>query len=459
MAAEGSLPSILVIITDDQPASSLSEMPKTYRSGNPASPALLGDLGTEFSDAHVTEPLCGPSRATIMTGLYPHTHEVYNHERCARRYWEKGHAVGSLYYRLANEAGYTCAHYGKTLNGYEEIPARVFPGVARGRWISPLGQYGSFVKANRFGQVRTTNIRPKEETAWLAKNAADFVTEMTAAGQPFFCVASVHSPHAPYTPSDAHRGSYAGVPMPEGESFNHQDPNKPEHLDTNPLTDAELAAIRTEWRGKMEELQDADDAVGSMCAEVDFDSTYVFFVSDNGYLLGEHSLTQKGLPYREATRVPFLVRGPGVVAGATSDLLVSLSDLAPTVYELAGLPERAEACDGRSLLGPMMGADEEALGWRESLLIEQYRETEKDKDIRPWKAIRTKTALYVEHQTAGGGVGERELYDLVSDPHEKASLQNDPAASAEMAGLSGRLARVSGAEGEALRAAEEGVGS
>ena len=108
------------------------------------------------------------------------------------------------------------------------------------------------------------------------------------------------------------------------------------------------------YEGKLEELQDVDDQIGRVLDALrdtgQLRRTWIFFVSDNGYLLGEHRLLSKSQPYEEAAAIPFVVRGPGVEP-ATVDALVSQVDLMPTTLDIAGLdPDTGRDLDGRSML-------------------------------------------------------------------------------------------------------------
>src|SRR5215213_1834644 len=204
----------------------------------------------------------------------------------------------------------------------------------------------------------------------------------------------------------------------------------------------------------------------------ELENTYVFFTSDNGYHLGEHRLRQgKKTPYEEAARVPLLVRGPGVPAGSTVEDLVLNADIAPTFAELAGLEEFA--ADGRSLL-PLIGLirGEGSPSWRSSVLLEAFldgrnageesNEGGDDEesvgkngdegsrmDRTAFGAVRTKTYKYIEHET-----GEKELYDLETDPYELENVYEtaDPSLIED---LKARLEALRDCEGEGCQEAED----
>jgi len=201
-------------------------------------------------------------------------------------------------------------------------------------------------------------------------------------------------------------------------------------------TDEEGAQNERDYRGKLRELQTVDDMVANLLnALVDtgqLGETLIFFLTDNGFLFGEHRLQDKNLPYDEACRIPFIVRGPAVDRGYVSNALVSQIDLAPTICEAAGA--NTAGMDGRSLWPLIRG--EAPPDWRRYLMIEDV--------AAGWYSLRTPTHWYTEWDG-----GSRELYDLRTDPDMMESQHRDPANDRLMADLSDGLAdlkRCSGAE-------------
>ena len=147
-----------------------------------------------------------------------------------------------------------------------------------------------------------------------------------------------------------------------------------------------------------------------------FRETLVIFLSDNGFMWGEHGLSRKMVPYDGSVRIPLLVRWPGKVeAGERDERLAGNIDVAPTIYEATDVaPPRRSKLDGRSLL---------AKGNRERLLLEYWRA----QGIPSWSALRSRKTLYIEYYKRNGiEVRERELYDRGTDLLESNNLLNDP---------------------------------
>ena len=149
----------------------------------------------------------------------------------------------------------------------------------------------------------------------------------------------------------------------------------------------------------------------------ELDQTYIIFTSDNGFSVGEHRrILGKGTAYDESIRVPLIIRGPGISGGQVLKDIVLNNDLAPTVAELAGVPV-PDFVDGRSLV-PLLNGKTPAAGWRVGFLIEHWaRRSANGGGLPEYAAVRTPDYLYVEYVT-----GERELYDLRSDPYQLESL-------------------------------------
>jgi arylsulfatase A-like enzyme len=172
-----------------------------------------------------------------------------------------------------------------------------------------------------------------------------------------------------------------------------------------------------------------DDMIGQLENELrakglDRD-TYFVFSSDNGFHMGEYTLTSgKQTAFETDINVPLIVTGPGVPAGHVASQLASNIDLAPTFETLAGLPVPADV-DGHSLAALWHG--QEPADWRQAILVEHHgpdfspgdpdRQTQKPGDPPSYEAVRTATALYVRY--AGGA---QEYYDTATDPYELDNL-------------------------------------
>jgi len=199
----------------------------------------------------------------------------------------------------------------------------------------------------------------------------------------------------------------------------------------------------------MQTLQAVDEMLAALLSELEssgrLERTFVWFTSDNGFLLGAHRLDHgKDAPYEDAIRVPLMVRGPGVPPGIRLEELALNIDLAPTFAELAGAAIPTNV-DGRSLAGLIGAQPTPPREWRRDFLVEHWQtgkqrrkeipDPEEDTAIPDYAALRTLDGLYVEYPDSG----ERELYDLNADPGQLESRHNATSAG-ELKRLSDRLA-------------------
>ena len=432
-------PNVILILTDDQDLGSLAFMPKTRD--------LIGRQGMTFANHFVPLSLCCPSRATILTGLYPHNHKVYTNfppDGGYERFDELGHERATLATAL-HAAGYRTALIGKYLNGYpgEESPAYVPPGWDE--WASPvagspyaayrytLNENGKTVKYGSGAEAYMTDV--------LAGKATAFVRSAAASGQPFFLYLATYAPHKPSTPARRHAALFPDLQAPRTPSFDEADVrDKPDRVRRLPLLNAsEIAAIDALYRKQIRSLQAVDEAVAALVKALQdtnqLANTYILFTSDNGFHMGQHRLEAgKYTPYESDVHVPFLVRGPGVPAGTVSSALTASVDLAPTIAALAGT-KLAVAPDGRSLVPLLRG--QTPAGWRQVVLLEQFAfppaPPGKEKTLEP-PDLQDETAAsdYPAHAGVRAaafklveyGTGEREIYDLRRDPDELSNLRS-----------------------------------
>ena len=210
--------------------------------------------------------------------------------------------------------------------------------------------------------------------------------------------------------------------------------------------------ILRDFRARRESLLAVDEAVGALVRELaatgQLDSTYILFTSDNGFFQGEHRIAKgKYLAYEASTRVPLLIRGPGIPAGTVSGELVANIDLAPTILEVAGATADIPQ-DGRSLLPYARDGTlrSERPIEHEGLVGGDADDETASGRVRVYYAIRTARYLYVKWRG-----GARELYDLRRDPFEMTNRAKDPAYRATLATLREQADRLADCKGEECR--------
>jgi arylsulfatase A-like enzyme len=441
-----SRPNILVIMTDDQRLDQMRVLTKTQ--------ALLGAKGATFDNSFVDFSLCCPSRSTFLTGQLAHNHGVLANGGPHGGYPHLDHS-NTLPVWL-QEAGYYTAHVGKYLNNYGVGSPEPPPGWSRWFGLIDPSTYRMYhYTVSDDGTPVTYGEAPRDyQTDVLAARAEEILRSRAGESQPFFLTVAPIAPHlerlgreqfAP-RPAPRHRGRFTAAALPREASFNEADvDDKPAHISRRPtFTPAKRAHIVEIYRAQLATLLAVDDLVERLVKALDatgqLDRTVIVFTSDNGFFLGEHRVPEgKYLPYEESIRVPLIIRGGGFPAGARAAQMVSNVDLAPTIVALTGAHAR-RTMDGRPLLPLALDPNQ---GRDRTLLIEGYGE---GKDKPPFLAVRDPRWLYTEYKN-----GDRELYDLQTDPAELRSLHADPATAAVRQDLARRLTRLHACSGETCR--------
>lgn len=399
----GSRPNILLIITDDQRFGTMEFMPQTQ--------ARIFEEGVTFSQAYITTPLCCPSRSSILTGMYAHNHYVLNN-------WdtlEKPTFVEALH-----ENGYFTGLVGKYLNTY---PTKIDD--------APRPEYDYWAvtaKAEYYDPQFNVNGTPDTYEGYMTYLERDFAVEFLRIAaerdQPFLLVFSTRSPHNPALPAPGDETLFVDLPPHRPPSFAEADlSDKPNWIqERKPLSEEDVAEVDELRLKQLQSLHSADQAIDSLLTELDElgveEDTIVIFLSDNGRLWGEHGFDTKYFAYEENSHVPFAIRYPSLVRNArVDDRLVANIDIAPTLYDLAGIPIPPDV-DGESLVPLLEG--KRTRNWREYLIIEGWAKPALEGP--PYRAIHTGRYVYVEWE------GDKsELYDLEEDPFQLTNVAGDPA--------------------------------
>jgi arylsulfatase A-like enzyme len=441
----GQRPNIVFVLVDDM------RWDEVRAAGHPFidTPNMdrLAREGARFLNAFATTPLCSPSRASFLTGQYPHTNDIV--DNTARPSHHLPVFPGEL-----QRAGYVTGFFGKWHMGNDDSPRPGFD-----RWVAMPGQ----------GEA----IDPQFNVDGQRMKASGYVTDLLTdhverfierAGDRPFLVYLAHKAIHPnvvqrddgsvgtlpgqpggFVAADRHRGRYAARAMPRRATAFKPPTGKPALLrrigDLPPLG-RETATTDDEIQGRLEMLLAVDDSLGRLVGLLEkkgtLDDTIVVFTSDHGYFYGEHGLSEeRRLAYEEAIRIPLLVRYPPLVKRGTTPAEMVLSlDLAPTLLEVAGLTPSA-GIQGRSLV-PVF--ENRPGSWRSSFLVEYFSDTVFPR-IRNmgYVAVRTARHKYIQYQELEG---MNELYDLDADPYEERNLISVPSAHATLEQMQSELQRL-----------------
>ena len=438
MSEQTARPNILWICTDQQRYDTIGALGNPYIR-TPNVDRLVAE-GVAFTQTFCQSPICTPSRASFLTGMYPSTvHGCMNGNDA----WAN---AAPLVTRLLADGGYDCGLSGKLhlAGAAERIEPRCDDGYRVFHWshdprnMWPEGHaYADWIRAQGLdpGALREdpAAISPElHQTTWCAERAIDFM--MAERDRPWLMSVNPFDPHAPFDPPQAFLDRYDPGDLPD-PLFREGDLVAQADLDG---VDFQTPARRPEAFGAREVkaayyamIELVDENVGRMLAALERtgqrENTVVIFMSDHGEMLGDHGLLLKGCRFYEGlVRVPLVVSWPGQFSrGLVSDALVELTDLAPTLMDLAGVPV-SERVQGRSLV-PILKGEEDPHHHRAFVRCEYYRTLNPANNPRIQGSYGTmirdrQYKLVVYHRY---GVGE--LFDLEKDPGEFENLWADPA--------------------------------
>ena len=449
-------PNILWICTDQQRYDTIGALGNSYVSTPNIDRLVAG--GTAFTRAYCQSPICTPSRASFLTGMYASAVHVNGNGN------EFFPEEPPLVTRLLAEDGYDCGLIGKLhlASAYRRIEPRVNDGyrywqyshAPRDDWETGH-DYADWVrsKGEVLGELtKSLDGVPAElhQTTWCAEKTIEFMQEEREG--PWLASVNIYDPHPPFNPPRSYRDQFDPAAMP-GPLFRESDLEQqqklemvdfqskgrpPEELDIrspiiprspSPGLEEEPAAggrdARTLQAAYYAMIKLIDDQVGRVLEALEEtgqrERTVVIFTSDHGETLGDHGLIQKGCRFYEGlVRVPLIFSCPGQIQeGVKTDALVELTDIAPMLLELAG-QEAPERMQGRSPLRILTGEDPPDRH-RDFVRCEYYDALDQPDGTFATMYRDDRYKLVVYH---GHGLGE--LYDLEKDPEEFENLWDDP---------------------------------
>jgi len=367
-----SRPNIILILTDDQDKElgSLQFMPKLNK--------LLREEGVTYENGYVTTPMCCPSRSSLLTGLYVHNHHVFtNNDNCSSTSWIENHEKRTFATYL-QQSGYTTAYFGKYLNKYDGH--RVPPGWDRWNGLIKNSAYYNYsINYDGFRRSHGSNHAKDYLPDLVTNRTIKFISKMSQVGKtPFMAVMSYPAPHGPedsappyqhlfYNVTTHHTPSYDFAPNPDKEwVLRATEKMLPIHRSfTDQLQTKRLQTLQSvDWG--------IEQVVKTLRHLGELDNTYIFYTSDHGYHLGQFGLVKgKAFPYEFDTKVPFMVRGPGVQPQSVRNHPVLNIDLAPTFLDIAGL-EKPPHMDGKSIIPTIRNENRK---FRQYFMIERGKMT------------------------------------------------------------------------------------
>jgi N-acetylglucosamine-6-sulfatase len=448
-------PNVLFMLTDDQRWDAMSCVPdRFFPALRTPSMDRLAREGVRFANAFCTWSLCSPSRASFLSGAYPHVHGVRDN------FTDYPSARLPSYHSHLRAAGYRTAYIGKWHMGEGKDAHR----PPFDFWASHAGQ--GHYQDTEFNVSRTIDatrfdVQGKRQLlkGYYTHVVTDLAVDWLKSVKPPFSLQIGHkAPHGRWFVEPKYEHLYDDVRVVKPATESLLTPGTPEwvrrrvktwHGIDGPLY--ETNDYGTFVRTYHATIPSVDDSLGEIVetlrAKGELDNTIIVFAGDNGFLLGEHASIDKRTAWEESIRIPMLIRYPEAIRSpkVLDEMMLNI-DLAPTILDLAGIGRVAPTMQGRSARPLLEGKPG---GWRKSWYY-QY-DFEKEFPYTPnVRAVRTADWKYIHYPN---GAGQRdtetaELYHIAEDPKEQRNLVADPGAAGKLAELRAelrRLQRVTGA--------------
>lgn len=465
-------PNILYIMTDDHALAAISAY-QGFLSKVAPTPNIdrIAKEGMRFNNMFCTNSICGPSRASILTGKYSHVNGFFKNEG-------GGDFDGSqqTFPKLLQKAGYQTAvigkwHLGTSPTGFDHYEVLYNHG-GQGSYYNPVFEVTGGKKIRRKGEFSTTVIK-EEAIKWL-KEGRD-------KDKPFMLMYQFKAPHRPWEPGPGYEDYLADVTIPHPETFNDDYSTRPaakdawmridghmnrhdvkikapKHLKGKELRKWHLYGNNGEFWTPDEKMSDAerkdwkfqryikdylrcvkavDDAIGEMLNYLDdsglAENTIVVYTSDQGFYIGEHGWFDKRFMYEESLHMPCLIKYPGKIKPGTvnNDLLLNI-DYAPTLLDIAGV-EIPKDIQGKSFLPVMKQQNKDA--FRDAVYYHYY-EFPYWHHVQPHYGVRTERYKLIHYYY---NMDYWELFDLKSDPNELKNIYGKEGTEDLIKGLKKRL--------------------
>ncbi|SFG66819.1 sulfatase family protein [Pedobacter insulae] len=398
---------------------------------------FMAKNGAYLKNAFVTTSLCSPSRASILTGQYAHTHTIVDNNAPMPKDLK-------FFPQYLQKKGYQTAFMGKWHMGNTDDQPQ--PGF--NKWISFKGQGEYYNPTFNIDGKEIKQPRGSYTTDLLTDYALDFIKQSDK-NKPFFVYLSHKGVHADFQPAKRHAGKYKDMEVisPPSMYLTATDSSKKYGKILEPKTRTNKADIplwvknqRYSWHGVdymydgtinfidfyrryNETLLSIDESIAKVLAELKKEgldkNTLVIYMGDNGFQFGEHGLIDKRDMYEASLRVPMLAYAPGMIKpGLVVNEMIENIDIAPTFLALAGIKKPTQI-QGLSFANLLKGSETK---WRDKIFYEYYWEWAFPQTPTMF-GVRTEQFKYIFNQ---GVWDANELYDLKNDPEEINNLIRDP---------------------------------
>jgi arylsulfatase A-like enzyme len=473
-------PNIVYIMADDLAAQAISAYGGLYEDIAPT-PNIdrLAKEGMLFSNAFCTNSICGPSRASILTGKYSHRNGFYKNEG-----GDPFDSTQVTFPKILKEAGYATAMVGKwhlwsQPTGFDYFKYHTDGGEQGVYWDPIFNENGKSVQEKGYA----TNLTADFALDWL-ENGRD-------KAKPFCLLFQFKAPHRPWQPDSIYQHIFDKIEMPYPATFNDDYSTREltagktmmtieNHLNNTDLkikqpvglNDKELAKWKRrgdkgeyispsdtlkglalkQWKYQryikdyLACIKSVDDNIGRLLKYLDdaglAKNTIVVFTSDQGFYLGEHGWFDKRFMYEQSFRMPLIVRYPDKIKQGTkvNDMVLNV-DFAPTLLSLAhtSIPKEMQGKSFEPILFGKTPSD-----WRKSVYYHYY-EYPKWHNVQPHYGIRTDRYKLIHFYY---NVDVWELFDLKEDPNELKNKYNDSSYKAVIADLKNQMQKLQNEYGD-----------
>lgn len=463
-------PNIIYIMADDLTTQAISAYGGIYKDIAPT-PNIdkVAKEGMLFQDVLVTNSICGPSRAAILTGNYSNLNGYYKNESGGKFDDSKW-----TFPQEFQKSGYKTALFGKWHLGTEPVGFDTF------KYHNASGQQGNY-----WNPLYNDNGKNVKEKGYATNLSTDFALnwldakEMT--DEPFLMVLQYKAPHRPWHPDTKYEKLWDDVEMPYPSTFNDTYKGREKTAGDTEMTmeyfsrrDMKLERPknlkrkeRIQWdfygakageivqpKGMSDEegkkwryqnyikdylacVKSVDDNIGRVLTYLKEnnleDNTIIVVTSDQGFYLGDHGFFDKRFIYEESLRMPFMVKYPErIKAGSVNEDIITNIDFAPTLLELAGITT-TQKMQGTSFVPVLEGNTPK--DWQDAMYYHYY-EFPFWHHVQPHYGIRTQKYTLAHFYY---NIDVWELYDLEKDPNQMNNIYNDPNYASTIAELKVKL--------------------
>jgi len=438
-------PNVVFMMTDDQRWDAMScagnKILKTPNMDR------LARGGVRFTEAFVTNPLCSPSRGTILTGLHTHAHGVTTNGGNSHRL--KPEVV--TYPQLLQKAGYYSAMIGKW--HIATLPT----GLGFDHWCILPGQ-GLYHDPQMIANGGRIQLRGYVDD--LIADQALETLKSRPKDKPFSMICNFKAPHRAWEPAARHEKIYEDMAIPEPPTFNTDLSSRPSGIRNSDMQIGDMpdfarrgvpASLPRELRKPLNYQQfiknyyrvllGVDENLGRILDYLDkeklAENTIFIYTGDNGFFLGEYGMFDKRLMYEPSIRVPMLARYAGGWKGSRVDNthMVLNNDVAHTILDYCGIQRPAHMQHHGESWRPLL--DGGSASWRDSWMYEymEYPGPHCAPQARGVRTSRYKLIHYIQNPQA------HEFFDLEKDPEERRSVYDDPSYKTQVAALTKELER------------------